>query len=72
MSKIYLYSPLGTIPKNFKMFPEPVLYPEKPKYNNQIVISLSPVDTPNPNLILCFPENILEKIEALNLGLTKK
>lgn len=66
MSKIHFYCPTGKINREIKIYPEPVIYPELPVNDTQIVMSFEPVETENPNLIIHVPENdpayILERI----------
>lgn len=66
MSKIHFYCPSGEINKELKIYPEPVIYPETPNSDTQVVVSFTSVETKNPNLIIHVPENdpvyILERI----------
>jgi hypothetical protein len=66
MSKIHFYCPTGKMNREIKIYPEPVIYPELPGNNTQIIVSFKPVQTENPNLIIHLPEDnpayILERI----------
>lgn len=73
MSVIHFYCPSLKDYQKFKIYPEPVIYPDKPINDTQIVVSSQKIDSyPNPNLVIHLPENdIYDKLRALSFDKSK-